>query len=91
MSAKEYWVIDTESQGESLGSFSATGPYTSKRAAETTILDAARSFWDDACTCLKRDNEIAWSKPLHIVEVVRTVVPKITAKIALADVEREEA
>lgn len=83
---KEYWIIDTDTCGSTIGTHEASGPYSTKKAAEKAVLADTQNFWDDACTCLKegcdKDN---WCKPLLIVEVVRAVVPKITAKIELVD------
>ena len=83
---KEYWIIDTDTCGSTLGTHEAAGPYPTRKAAEKAVLKVHENFWDDACTCLKegcdKDN---WCKPLLIVEVVRAVVPKITAKIELVD------
>lgn len=81
---KEYWIIDTDS-GSSIRTSKAIGPYPSKKAAEEAALKDIRDVWEDSCTCLKRDTEIDWFKPLLIVEVVRSVIPKITAKIELVD------
>jgi len=83
---KEYWIIDTGGNGESMNTREASGPYPTKQAAEKAVLTDTRNFWDDACTCLKEDcDKDNWCKPLLIVEVVRSVVPKITAKIQLVD------
>lgn len=83
---KQYWIIDTDSFGQSMNTREASGPYPTKKAAEKAVLKDTQDFWDDACTCLKegcdKDN---WCKPLLIVEVVRAVVPKITATIKLID------
>ena len=83
---KQFWIIDTGGTGESMNTREASGPYSTKKAAEKAVLKDHENFWDDACTCLKegcdKDN---WCKPLLIVEVVRSVVPKITAKIQLVD------
>lgn len=83
---KQYWIIDTDGRGESLNTCEAVGPYPTKKAAEKAVLADTQNFWDDACTCLKegcdKDN---WCKPLLIVEVIRSVVPHITATIKLID------
>jgi hypothetical protein len=78
---KEYWIIDTGGNGESMNTREASGPYPTKKAAEKALLKD-----QDACACLKQGCEKDdWCKPLLIVEVVRSVVPKITAKIELID------
>ena len=82
---KQYWIIDTDVKGESLNTCEALGPYPTKKAAEKAVLTDIRNNWDDACACLKSDSEHGWCKPIHIVEVVRTVIPNITAKIELID------
>ena len=83
---KQFWIIDTGGNGESMNTREASGPYSTKKAAEKAVLADTQNFWDDACTCLKegcdKDN---WCKPLLIVEVVRSVVPKITSTIKLID------
>jgi hypothetical protein len=82
---KQYWIIDTDGRGESLNTCEAIGPYPTKKAAEKAVLNDIRNDWEDACSCLKRESDTGWCKPLHIVEVVRSVIPKITAKIELVD------
>jgi hypothetical protein len=83
---KQYWIIDTGGNGESMNTREASGPYPTKKAAEKAVLKDYENFWDDACTCLKEGcDKDGWCEPLLIVEVVRTVVPKITAKIQLVD------
>ena len=80
---KQYWIIDTDTCG--LNTHEASGPYATKRAAETAALNDIRRVWDDSCTCLKSNHENDWCKPILIVELVRKVIPKITAKIELID------
>lgn len=82
---KQYWIIDTDGRGESLNTCEAIGPYPTKKAAEKAALSDIRNVWEDSCTCLKTDHDTNWCTPLLIVEVVRSVVPKITAKIELVD------
>lgn len=82
----QFWVIDTDTPGESLGQFSASGPYPTQAAAEAAIKADIRSLWEDSCTCLTADKTRPWCKPLHIVEVRRTVEPEITPLIRLVDV-----
>lgn len=82
---KEYWIIDTCLHGSNTDTREAIGPYPTKKTAEQAALNDIRDVWNDSCTCLKTDIENDWCKPLLIVEVVRSVVPKITAKIELID------
>ena len=82
---KEYWIIDTGEIAKSTNTREAIGPYPTKRAAEKAALNDIRNVWEDSCTCLKQDSASDWCAPLLIVEVVRSVVPKITAKIELVD------
>ena len=82
----QFWVIDTDSPGESRGQLSASGPYPTQAAAEAAIKADIRNLWEDSCTCLTSDKSTKWCKPLHIAEVVRTVEPEITPRIALVDV-----
>ena len=82
---KEYWIIDTGEIAKSTNTREAVGPYSTRRAAEKAALNDIRNVWEDSCTCLKQDSAVDWCAPLLIVEVVRRVVPKITAKIELVD------
>lgn len=82
---KEYWIIDTGEIAKSTNTREAVGPYPTKKAAETAALNDIRDVWNDSCTCLKTDHETDWCAPLLIVEVIRKVIPKITAKIELID------
>lgn len=81
----QFWVIDTDTPGQSQGQFSASGPYATMQAAETFIIEDIRALWEDSCTCLTSDKKEKWCKPLHIVEVRRTVEPDITPTIKLVD------
>ena len=82
---KEYWIIDTDYIEKSSTTRHATGPYPTKKAAEAFALKDIRDVWNDSCTCLQTEHDTDWCAPLLIVEVVRSVVPKITAKIELID------
>jgi hypothetical protein len=81
----QFWVIDTDTPGMSQGQFSASGPYPTQAAAEAAIVADIRNLWEDSCTCLTSDKTSKWCKPLHIVEVRRTVEPEITPTIRLID------
>lgn len=80
----EFWIIDTDTPGMSQGEFSASGPYPTQRAAEQHILRETKLLFESSCSCLQRDDS-PWCKPLHIVQVVRTVQPAIRARVALED------
>jgi hypothetical protein len=82
----QFWVIDTDTPGMSQGEFSASGPYPTQAAAEAFIVAETRNLWEDSCTCLTSDKTTMWCKPLHIVEVRRTVIPEITANVKLVEV-----
>ena len=82
---KQYWIIDTDTCGATLGTHEASGPYPTRKAAEKAALNDIRNVWEDSCTCLKTDHDTNWCAPLLIVDVIRTVLPKITAKIELVD------
>lgn len=82
---KEYWIIDTGEIAKSTNTREAIGPYPTKKAAEKAALTDIRNVWEESCACLKQDSASDWCAPLLIVEVVRAVVPKITAKIELVD------
>jgi hypothetical protein len=81
----QFWVIDTDTTGMSQGQFSASGPYPTQAAAESAIVADISDLWEDSCTCLTSDKSSKWCKPLHIVEVRRTVEPEITPSIRLVD------
>lgn len=68
----------------SQGQFSASGPYSTLAAAEAAILRDTRHLWEDSCDCIKSNRE-PWCKPLHIVQVIRTVIPEITPRIRLVN------
>ena len=84
----QFWIIDTDTPGMSKGQHSASGPYTSQAVAESYILNDARTLWEDSCDSIKSDQTAPWCKPLHIVEVRRTVIPKITANVVLEEVAK---
>lgn len=81
----QFWVIDTDIPGMSRGQFSASGPYPTQKAAEAAIIAETRHLWEDSCACLQHEKKRPWCLPLHIVQVIRTVTPKITANIKLID------
>ena len=85
VTCSQFWVIDTDTPGMSQGQFSAFGPYPTQAAAEAAIVADIRNLWEDSCTCLTSDKTSKWCKPLHIVEVLRTVEPEITPTIRLVD------
>ena len=82
----QFWIIDTDTPGMSRGQFSASGPYPSVSAAESYILNEAKTLWEDSCDCIKSDKTVPWCKPKIIVQVCRTVIPKITANVVLEEV-----
>lgn len=83
--ASEFWVIDTDSPGMSLGQYSATGPYPNQAAAEAYIIADTHAVWRDSCACLQSDADLPFCRPLHIVQVIRTVQPDIYPVIELLD------
>jgi hypothetical protein len=82
----QYWIIDTDTTGTSIGTFEARGPYNTQRAAEAEITRDTKELWEDSCDCLTSDKSREWCKPLHIVKVIRTVQPKIEANVKLETV-----
>ena len=84
---KQYWIIDTDPLVISQKEFSATGPFQTIKAAESHILADTKNCWEDSCACLQQDKSIPWCKPLHIVQVIRTVQPEITANVKLVEVK----
>lgn len=86
--SRQFWIIDTDTPGESRGQFSASGPYPTQKAAEAYIISDTQNLWDDSCPCLRSHNDgNPWRAKLHIVEVVRTVVPEIKATMKLIDAQ----
>jgi hypothetical protein len=83
---ENYWVIDTASAGALSGEFSSRGPYPTQEAAERAIIECTKELWEDSCVCLQRDKRTDWCSPLHIVKVIRTVQPKVTANVKLETV-----
>ena len=81
----QFWVIDTDTPGISEGQFCASGPYPTQAAAEAAIVADTKQLWQGGCSCTQTDKTIPWCKPLHIVQVRRTVMPEITAKVDLVD------
>lgn len=82
----EFWIIDTDTPGMSMGEFSANGPYTSQEAAEQHIRAEAFALWSESCNCLQSSEDVPWAKPCHIVKVIRTVKVEFTAICALKTV-----
>jgi hypothetical protein len=82
---EEYWIIDTGEEAQSQGSHTASGPYPSRKAAESHIKRDHKQLWEESCTCLKNGTDIEWCKPLLIVRTVRKVSLEITANIKLID------
>lgn len=83
----EYWIIDTDVPGMSVGEFSASGPYPTQEAAERHIRTEAIALWSESCNCLQSSSDVPWAKPCHIVKVIRTVKVEFTAICALKTVE----
>jgi hypothetical protein len=82
----QYWIIDTYNPGDPNDEFCASGPYPTIKAAEQHILSERKLLFESSCSYLQRDSETHWCKPLHIVQVIRTVQPAIRASIKLEDV-----
>lgn len=85
MTGSQFWVIDTDTPGMSQGTFTAIGPFQTQAKAESYIIEDTKSVWEDSCTCLTSDKSKKWQKPSHIVQVIRTVEPEITANVVLVD------
>jgi hypothetical protein len=71
----QFWIIDTDSPGENRGSFSTSGPYPTRKAAEDHIIADHKAIWKESCNCLKHNSERAWAGTQIIVQTVRTVIP----------------
>jgi hypothetical protein len=90
VSRSQFWVIDTDTPGQSQGQFSASGPFATMQAAEEFIIEDIRALWEDSCTCLTSSKTDKWCKPLHIVKICRTVEPEIKPTIKLVDTANTE-
>lgn len=84
--AGEFWVIDTTTPGETLGSYAATGPYPTQEAAEEFLIEDSRETWGDSCDCIKSSDDHRWGRPVYIVQVVRKVQPKVVPLVQLVDI-----
>jgi hypothetical protein len=75
----DIWIIDTND-----GQRTVAGPFSSIAAAESHIVAETKEQWEGACACLQLpDKKHEWCGPLHIVRLVRTVQPRITAVVTL--------
>lgn len=86
---KEYWIIDTETSGEHMGSHTAIGPYTSVKDAEKWLRDDAKENFLSCDGSLRDESDKQpWAEPMHIVEVVKTVrqVPSVQVSVKLQSV-----
>lgn len=83
----QFWVIDTDTLGQSAGQFSTSGPFASHAEAETFIAKETLELWESSCACLASDSKAKWCGPLHIVKTMRTVQPKIKGVVKLLTVK----
>lgn len=82
----EYWIIETDTPGESLDSKSALGPYSSLAEAERWLReDAKETFLDADKSCRELSERVEWAAPVHIVQVVKTVkqCPEVSVRVRL--------
>jgi hypothetical protein len=84
----EFWIIDTESPGESENSKSAIGPFYTKLEAESWLMDdALNTFINsdipliDRCDHGQPDKD--WAMPFIIVQTVRKVRPTPTYQVSI--------
>ena len=84
--SRDFWIIDTESEGIDRGSFTARGPFPSVKAAEDWLReDAKETFLDADKSCRDMGLAESWAAPVHIVERVKTVeqVPEVEVRVKL--------
>jgi hypothetical protein len=80
----QFWVIDPECPGEHAGSQTATGPFSTVAEAEAYLVrDAVETFSgcdERICDALARQRR-DWARPVHIVQLVRSVQQVPTVRI----------
>ena len=76
-----FWVVLLETPGEHAKSKSAVGPFKSNAAAETWIINDARSTYADSSPDLRGHNSEEWGEACAIVEERRRLRPVPTAVI----------
>ena len=81
----EFWIIDTETEGQTQGTCEARGPFASMAAVERFLVEDVTNLWQSSCSCIQSANDEAWCKPQKIVEVRRVVTPEITATVKLVE------
>lgn len=74
----EYWVIDLEQEGLSVGDKSARGPFPTENAAAIHIQTETRGLYKESCRCLRNGE---WETSFRIVKTVRAVRPSITETV----------
>ena len=79
-----FWVIDTEMEGYSEGTYSVMGPFVSQKHAEDFITNIAAQDWLTSCGCLRQpDSRETWGSHHIIVQEVRHVRPLPPATVAM--------
>lgn len=72
---KRFWIIDTDSPGENQGSYSASGPFPSMKAAKDYMRQDAKDCFENSCGCMRHDRSLPWSKAQIIVEERARILP----------------
>jgi len=80
----EFWIIETDSSGETEGSKGAIGPFESIAYAEKWLRQNSADTYLSADKSL-RDGITPWAAPVHIVQVLKTVsaVPSVKVTVTL--------
>ena len=80
----EFWIIETDSNGETESSKSAFGPFATVAYAEQWLREDTADTYLSADKSL-RDGITPWAAPVHIVQVLKTVtaVPSVKVTVAL--------
>lgn len=86
----QFWVLDTGTQGELVGTIQAHGPYHTQKRAEQWIKETSADDWIGSCGCLRTGGAPEdWGDEYIIVQVVRSVrpVPPSCVEMTLLDTE----
>lgn len=93
VSGSQFWVLDTGTEGESVGTIQAHGPYHTQERAEQWIKETSADDWIGSCGCLRTGGAPQdWGDEYIIVQVVRSVrpVPPSCVEMTLLDTENDK-
>jgi hypothetical protein len=84
--SRDFWIIDTESEGIEGGTFMARGPFKNVKTAEDWLRkDAVETFLDADQSCRDIGLNKSWAAPMHIVRRIKTVqqIPKVEVSVKI--------